>query len=720
MNLPAKIPVPSPVPYEYGPHSPEGFSLQALIATFQRRARIILLTGGAVALIVLTVLALQPRMYTATASIMINPREDRVVSPEQALTTGAPSSALVDSEIEVLRSPRLARAVAERLHLDIDPQWSPHIAGRQPLDRIRVAANQVSASLEVKRRALSYVIDVNVTASDRQEAARVANAVVSEYLRASEAARLAMTTQASNWLGERLAELRTDVQRKEAEAESFRASRGLLTAEGRSLTESELTQQQQAVLTAQADLAEREARYRQVQELANSSASGRVDTTNESLNSEVIRDLRRQEAELARQQAEYEGTLGARHPFVLNNRNELADIRRQIAAEVGRIAERSRNEMEVARSRLGTLRGTLGATSGQLANNNEDQVRLRELEREAAAARAVYESFLQRSHEIAGQGAMGDITARVVSDASPPRMPSSPRPLLGIVAALLAGLIAGALAGLGAEALDDSLKSTDEIEQDIGVPALAVVPKIPARAFRLLAPEDRHPAAYLVEKPLSPYAEAFRVLRTSVQYANLPRVTKVVAVTSPLPNEGKTSCALSLARVCALGGQRVVILDCDLRRRSLNRVLDIQPRAGLVEVLKGAKGWREVRGLDEPSGAHVIPLAENPLTPSDVFSLTAMEGLVDELREAYDLVIFDCAPVLVAADVRMVVANAEAVLMIAQWRKTRLYEAVDAVRQLQPSGVKILGVALNQFDPTAPGFKPYPPYYARAYYEMAA
>lgn len=714
MNLPAKIPIQA-TPVEYVPAN-EGLDLHALIAVMIRRWRVIAAVGALVFAAVLLILWLQPREYTATASIMINPRENQVVGAEQALVQGPPNAAVVDSEIEILRSPRIAQGVVEALHLDIDPYWGSANAGSEG---IRAAARKVSAALQVKRRALSYVIDVSVTAGNPDEAARIANAIVDQYLRQADGTRLATTERASNWLGQRLAELRQNVTAKEAEAEAFRAQTGLLTAEGRSLTESQTSQTQQALLAARSDLAEREARHRQVLALRGGSGGG-VESIDQALESQTIRDMRRQEAELTRRQAEYESTLGERHPFVASGRAELQDIRRQLSAEVGRIAERTSNDVDVARARVATLERSLGASAGMLVNNNEDQVRLRELEREAAAARAVYESFLQRWHEIAGQGALGQSTAQIVAEAEPPGSPSSPRLLLGVVIAMIAGLIAGAIAGVAAEALDDTIKSADDIEQRLGMPALAVVPVVDPKALRLLAPEDRHPAGYLVEKPLSPYAEAFRVMRTALLYADLQRDAKVVAVTSALPDEGKTTCALSLARVAALGGQRVVLVDCDLRRRALNRVLNIHPRIGLLEVLAGQRAWRDVCGVDEPSGAHVIPLAETALTPRDMFSLPAMEDLLNDLRAHYDLIILDCAPVLVAADARLVVGQADTAIVVARWRKTRVREAEDAIRQLVPAGAKVLGVAINGFNPRASGWRPYPPYYAHAYYAEAA
>jgi len=145
-------------------------------------------------------------------------------------------------------------------------------------------------------------------------------------------------------------------------------------------------------------------------------------------------------------------------------------------------------------------------------------------------------------------------------------------------------------------------------------------------------------------------------------------------------------------------------------------VLNIHPRAGLLEVLSGQRSWRDVCGVDEPSGAHVIPLAESALTPRDMFSLPAIEDMLRELRAHYDLIILDCAPVLVAADARLVVSQADTSIIVTRWRKTRVREAEDAVRQLVPAGAKVLGVAINGFNPRSPGWRPYPPYYTRAYY----
>jgi capsular exopolysaccharide synthesis family protein len=539
---------------------------------------------------------------------------------------------------------------------------------------------------------------------------------VDAYLESTRSAQAQSGQRAAGWLEQRLSELRQDLQAKEAAVDAYRAESGLLSAEGHPVTESRLSGVQEAVMAARADLAEKEARHRQAQALIQSGGQG--ETMDDVLSSDVIGALRSQEAELSRRQADYESTLGPRHPFVIQGQAELTELRARIVAETRRIAEQLQNDLEISRTRLATLQSDLSNVSGQLVNDNQAQVRLGQLEREAAGARSVYESFLQRYHEVSGQGELPVSTASIVARAFPPQAPSSPRLVLVAAAALLAGLIAALIACFAAQAFNDAIVSADDVEPRIGVPALASIPMIDAKALRLLAPTDRHPPGYLIEKPNSPAAEAFRVLRSAVLRTRKDRPSTVVTVTSALPAEGKTSCSLSLARISALSGQSVLVIDGDLRRRSINDFLDIAPRSGLFEVLLGEKTWQEVVGVDEASGAHVLPLAASRSIARDIFETPAMHALIDELRSAYELIILDAAPVLVCADARTLSEHADTTIVVARWAKTSIRATASAVMQLHRADAHVSGVALNYVDPRVPGWGSYADslYYDRARY----
>jgi exopolysaccharide transport family protein len=698
-----------------------GGDLHDFITMLRRRLRMIMGVFAVVAVLIVAYTLLSPRLYEATATIMINPRQEQILSQDQSMSEGAPNTAVVDSELEVLRSRELAQRLVQTLELDARPNWNPDLRAHNSIaslfhdlgGRLRpgdaaaeASVNQdvvdrLTRAISVKRRALSFVIDFSVTSRDPREAAWIANQAVDAYLQMGFEARVETTHRASGWLEQRLRQLRADVQEKEGAAQGYRAETGLLTSDGVTLTETQISDVQSSVLAARADLAEKEARYRQVEQLV--AGGGVADTISGALSSNVIRDLRQREADLQRQRAEYQSSLGPMHPDVIRNQAELEDVHRQIRAEIERIRASLAGEVQVARARLATLEGSLNAVQGNLATNDGAQVHLRELEREADASRTVYESFLQRFHELSDQGRLETSDIRIVSNATPPDAPSSPNILLGVAVAIVVGLLAGVGVAVLAETIDDGVKSAAEAEQKLGVPTIVSIPVVDRKALRLLDPNERHPAGFVAARPMSGFAEAFRVMKTAIAYSGIDERQRVLAIASALPGEGKTTCALSLARIAAMGGMRVLLIDCDLRRHSLNQLLNIAPERGLLQVLAGEERWQEVVGYDEVSDAHILPIAPTDFTPRDVFGTDAMRQLLSEVRELYDIVILDCPPVLALSDARVVAALADRVVMIVRWNKTSVRTVGEALDQLESNGAKVLGLSINCFDPRAAG-----------------
>lgn len=726
--------------------APAPIGVRDVFLAFRRRAGLaiavfVLLAAGSAAYFLM-----QPPKYSAQAMLLIDPQAEQVLGRDQALQEAPPSAAVVDSELEVLRSPGLAQRLVRALNLDEDANWNPALAPPSVMSQVIAPIRQalgvssrtetgppspeeveqtiaagVQRSLNIRRRAMSFVLEVQATTGSARESARIANAMVDLYLRSAEEARQERSEDATRWLSQRVEELRQETKTKEDAVEAYRAQSGLLSAGGQSLSDQQLSETQAAVLNARADVAEKEARYSQVQQLIDQ--GGSTDSIASAINSAVIRDLRQQEAVLTRRQAELENRYGELHPSVQNGRAELADIRTQIAAELARIRVSLRNDLEVARTRLRTLEASLTNSQSESAADNASLVRLRELEREAAASRSVYESFLERLHEVADQGQLSATHARVISRAQPPRGPSEPKLSVALLMAFGIGLVGAVLATLLAESLDDAIGTADDVERRLGLPVIVSIPFVKKNALRLLPPGERHPAGLIVEKPMSAFAEAFRVLRTSVLYSDLDRRTQVVAITSALPEEGKTTTALCLARISAMSGQRTLIIDCDLRRQSLNDLLDIKPTQGLLQVLMGKADWRNVTGQDEASGVHVLPAATSGFSPRDIFGTEAMTWLMGELRAAYDLVILDCPPVLAVAETRILTTRADAVVMVGRWGVTPLRALMSAIEQLPKSSARLLGIALNSIDPRTPGRSSYadPLYYKRAqrYYHNA-
>jgi capsular exopolysaccharide synthesis family protein len=681
---------PSGQPPGYPSSAPQGlaemFGVAAALQMLRRRLLIMVVIGAVASVSAFAYLMMRAPEYTATSLVIINPRQERVLSSEDIVGQMPRDSSTIDSEIERLRSSALMGELAEALGL----------ATTSGNGQARPTQG-IGGAISVRRRGMTYVIEISARSTDPERAQLIANTYSDVYIASQVNARIDTAQRANSWLSRRLAELREDVQAKESAAENYRMQSGLLAAQGSSLVEQQITNVQTQVLQAQADLAEREARYRQLQELRNSGAP--LDAIGNAINSETVRQLRAREAEIAQRQSELEQRYLETHPAVQTVRAERQDITNQIQREIQRITVNLGNEVSVGRARLATLQNSLREAAGDLNDNSSSSVRMRELEREAAASREVYESYLQRYQEIADQDQLNISDARLMTYADVPQSPSSPKLRIALALAIALGLMLGIGAGVVAEILDQSVKNADDLESKVGYPAIASIPTISKRMMRQMPPAERHPSGYLVGRPMSAFTEALRVLRTVIVYSKLDFSVKVVAVTSALPDEGKTTISMCLARVAAMSGQKVVVVDCDLRKQSINDVIDIETDVGILQVLAGEAPWRSAIVRDPSSDAHVLPVATSGFTPRDVFGSDAMARLVSELRAHYDLVILDCAPILAVAETRVLVKHADTTVVVARAGRSAVGAVRSAVQQTESAGGKVLGIALNCVQP---------------------
>jgi polysaccharide biosynthesis transport protein len=695
------------------------FSLKWIFAFLVRRRMLIGAVAAVVFVLALTAFLLQRPQYNATALLMINAGQENVLSQNQMITntSGVVPSQVVDSQLEVLRSQLLAERLVDALGLMNEPEWNVLLAPGKPAPQLDPAAtlqarqdvvDAVIAAISIQRRGLTYAVEVSVRSQSATQSAEMANRLIELFQQYQMETRIQSAARANTWLGQRLEELRADVQTREAEVERYRTSSGLISTQGALLIEQQITEAQATLTQARGELAERQARYTQVQELVNS--GGSPDTVAAVLNSVVITQLRAQEATVARRQADFENRYGEAHPAIANVRAEREDIRAQINAEIRRIQTGMRNDVEIAAGRVAGLQANVDTLRLQMTGGGDQMVRLRELEREAAAARTVYESFLQRAHEIDDQGAVSIAPAQLISAATPPTKAASPRLALSLVLSLALALGLGLAAGFLVEALDEGFASSEDVERKTGSPALATIPRLRRSELRQSTSSTQHPAAYMLERQMSAFTEAFRVLRTTILFAAGQPKTQVVAVTSALPGEGKTTASLCLARVSALSGQRVLLIDCDLRRRSLKEVLDIEPPVGLLQVLSGEANWRQAIYLDEASGMCVLPVSGSGFTPKEIFGAEDMSRLIADLRGSFDLIILDCAPVLAVAETRVAAAKADCVVLVSRWQKTPMRAVRAALQQLHDAGASVRGVALNGVDRRVPGYYSYPTY----------
>lgn len=716
--------------WESGPVAPgsllQGFDLHRLIAAFRRRLKLFLAVALLILIATVVVTVRATPLYTGTASLIIDTRKESVVDTQAVLSGLSNEAGVVDTEVEILKSRRLAERVVDTLKLDEDPEFNASLRKSGPIESVvggvatlfgaaapdaaRARLNEVEAQkqkervvdavlrrLTIRRAGLTYMMNVNFESENPAKAARIANTFADRYLLEQLEAKFDATRQANQWLNTRLGELRTEVQQAEAAVEQYRTANNLLSASGATLTEQEISAYNQQLATVRTQQAEEEARLRTARSQLASGSTG--EDVGEALGSTVVQQLRARRAEVSGRVADLSSRYGPRHPDMLRAQRELADIDIQIQAEIQRIISNLEARAQVARERTASMAGSLGSARGTLAANNAAGVRLNELSRNAESVRTLYQSFLDRFKETSSSEGIEQSDARIVSRAAIPTGPSSPNVVLNLALGLVLALGAGLAAVILAETLDSGLTTGEDIERKFALPHLGSVPLLASVADPV--DSDETPVDYVLKRPLSSFAEAVRALRASILYSRIGHDIKVITMTSALPAEGKTTTSVCLARIAAQSGARVVIIDCDIRRRNVNRLLGVEPERGLLEVLNRSHTLDEVLIQDEPSGAWVLPLAKNSFTPKDVFGSPAMDQLLTEMRSRFDLIILDTAPVLAVSDTRVLASRSDAVVFLTRWRKTPEKAISAGLKLLEQSNAHVAGIAMTQVDMNA-------------------
>jgi capsular exopolysaccharide synthesis family protein len=710
--------------------SGESIDITALVAAFRRRFGMFL--AATVALFALSlILTLQMRpTYVATARVAINTQAVNVAPTSVSGSANAPvvssipnDSAAIDTEVAVISSKRIAERVVMALHLDQDPEFGPTPAAEQgPIAKLKSAVNElfrrspprpagppnvledtvnkVLPGLLVSRYNLTNAIDIAFADEDPNKAARIANAFAQAYLDDQIASKFTVSQDASTFLQSRLEQMKRQYLDDDTKLQQYKISHNLMSSGETTLTEQEIASYEQAVATAKAQAAADQADVNTAREQLSRGSSG--DDVGAALSSGVIASLRAQRATISSKVADLASRYGERYPQLATARKQLADIDQQIQAEINRVISNLEAKAHVSRDRLASIEASLGQTKSALAANNAALVGLNELQQNAESSQALYQSYLNRLKETAAQAGGEQPDARLLSAASAPTHPSRPVVWLNLALGLVLGVGCGLIAVFSSEALDSAMITSSQVESRLGRRSLGGVPLLSSIEKRSwLSPGRKGPSPIddVVHRPFTVYAEAFRTLRIALNYASPDAPPRVVAITSALPREGKTTVAICLARSAELQGVRSLLIDCDIRRRGVNQLVsgyDVRP--GLVEVLSGSAEIDDALLVDPLSGASLLPINGAEAPAQDIFGSPAMDRLLDSVRERFDMIVLDCPPLLPVADARVIASKADSVALVARWRKTRAPAAQAALRLLPAHQVNVAGVVLTQVD----------------------
>ncbi len=402
--------------------------------------------------------------------------------------------------------------------------------------------------------------------------------------------------------------------------------------------------------------------------------------------------LRSQESEVQRRSSELAVEYGPKHPRMLQVNAELADVRARIGEEIRKVVLGLENEVEVARTREASLEESLREAESQTGAQNREAIQLRALEREAAANRTLFETFLNRFKESASTEGTETPEGRVISQAEVPGRPAYPNRQRLLLSYLLGGFLLACGLVIGLHLLSPGMLSPEQIEQQLGTHAIGMIPHLTGKQL---------PHEHVQEKDASGYVEAINSLQVSLQLTDPDQDIQAIQVTSSVPEEGKTTLVLSLALVLAKSGKKVVIVDGDLRRSSIARKLGVKDTGpGLTDFM--IADHDEVDPFITPhaaSGMAFMPTGQAQyVSAADLFASDRMKQLVAILKTQYDYVLIDAPPVMAVADSRVIGQVADKTLFVVHWNKTPKKVARAALQLLHKSQVDVAGVVLQQVD----------------------
>ena len=702
----------------------------------RRRYRLLALPAVVLVALALAYLSSATTLYTATSTVLVDPRRANVVEANQSvLSNFGTDDATIESQTLLIQSVSILASVVKKLQLTSDPEFMPKPGLLDPVRRLfstggpsngaspEDAAKSRSVEIlqkrmKVTRQGTTFLVDVAVNSEAPQKAATIANAIADAYFEEQVRTKYDATRIAANWLNGQIDDLKSRVGASEKAVEEFRSANNLMVSQGVTLNDQQITDLNNKLIAARVQTAESRAKYQQVQDIAKS--GGDPGGINAAISSEMITKLRTQYADIAKNEADLSSKYGARHPLVANIRAQRRDTQKLINEEIRRVLDSTKHDYEVARSRETSLQQNLDQLQGVSTSSGQAQVRLRELQREAEANRTLYESYLARSKEATAQESLEMPDSRIVTKASIPIRPSSPKtiPILGL--AIMLGLGAGSVLAFLADYLDGRVKTLEQAEAISGVPALAAVPLISTRELaglarrgrseldrydprntKLLPPPLQPPLTrYAIDEPGTFFAEAIRAVRLALQRTMRSQPIKVVLVTSALDSEGKTTLATNLAQSMATLGIRTLLIDGDLRNPQTTRSLCPRADAGLLEVAIGRVAPEQAILVDHSTGLSILPSTAIKQVEF-ITELMFSERIVDVLdyyRHRYELIIIDSPPLVPLVDGRALAELADRIILALAWDQTPGEVLSHAIDLLSPVSDRIMGTVLTRVD----------------------
>ena len=683
-------------------------------AAYRSRLYII---GIFVALVLAAILyvLLATRLYESTVSIEIRQEAEKVLGTEadrESASSRGDVDRFLQTQLDIVRSRTVANAVAQKLGLytntsfltrmNIKPAIAPMTGLSAEETRHEQVLRTLQGGLHVEYSGNTRIAELSFTSPDAQLAAQVANAYADSFIRNNLSRKLNTSTYALDFLRGQLSEAQQRLQQSERDALQYArrtrivdvanaAGSASQPGQSQSLLAAQLVQLNQAYTTALAERIQAEEKWERIRSLPTLQIP-------EVLANNSVADLLQRRAQILTSLEEQTATRRNDHPAVLQARSQL----REINTQIGLLGNNIRNSINapymIALAREKEIAGSIEKLKNTTLVEQNQGIELSILQREAGTNRQQYDSLLKRYNELNAEAGVQTNNLSVIDRAEVPRQTSWPRPMLTLLAALITATILSVIVIIAREQLFDAIRSPDDIEDRLKLPLLGTIPVSDNAARDAVAPK-------------SALSEAFSSIRTNLSVASQDGMPHSIMMTSTQASEGKSSACFGLANSITRQGKRVLVVDVDYRRPNVHKLFGVVNDIGLSNVITGQV---EIEAAVKRTGNElldVLTAGTPPPNPTELISSPHMETVIANLERAYDLVIYDSAPVLGLADAVVLSARTPATLFVIEAGRSSVRSITGAIARIRRGGGHVTGAVLSKFDPGKFGSGSHDAYY---------
>ncbi len=679
-------------------------------------------------------------VYEAVGRVVINREGADAAGLKNSDASGSDSSddymVAMDTQTHILQSDAIAKRVIRKLNLDSNSAFAGK--GALPASTTPDAATAESREIEPRREAglvskfhgalkvnsipRTRLLEIRFSSTDPNLAANAVNTLIDTYIEQNYKTRLDATIRTSNWLTQQLSELQMKVEESQEKLVRYQKEHGILGIdEKENIITSKLDELNKELTAAEADRMQKESVYRLAM-------SGDPDLLTNVDPSSPLFKLRGQEEDLHRELAQASVHFQPTYPKVQELTQQMEAVQEDIKSEITRLALKYQKDYLAALGREKLLRASLENQKTEENQLNESAIEYSLLKRDVESNRQLYEGLLQKLKEAGVMTGLRSSNVRIVDPASPPTAPASPNIPRNLAVSLALGLVGGLSFAFILESRDNSVQSLEQVRMITSLPSLAVIPFSSRPRQRSLSSSrvtnlsQTTAAVASATRPKSEIAEAYRALRTSILLSRNGRSAKVLMITSALPQEGKTTTSVNLAIVLAQQGSRVLLIEADMRRAGISRLLGIESETGLSTILGETNipdPEESIRSVSEVPNLKVLPAGPVALHPSEMLASARMRDLMHSLEAEFDHIIIDTPPVLSVTDAALLSALADSTILVIRTGVTSRAALRRAHDVLAHVDARIMGVILNAADFTAPDRYSYGTRYVNYYQDSA-